>query len=177
MLQRLFIAIDLPSNVRQALRAFKVEQYAVRAVAEDNIHLTLYFPGSAETALVIDLLTRFELTSRPFELQIKGVGYFVGRGGNLILWAGVEPNSQLSVLHSELTACLMAAGFEVERRPYHPHITLARGLRIAKSSIEQFMLENGEFRASAPVNGISLYSSETTQSGPVYTVVHQRLLT
>jgi 2'-5' RNA ligase len=43
-----------------------------------------------------------------------------------VLWAGVAESSPLADLHAASGAAIAACGLEVERRPYVPHVTLAR---------------------------------------------------
>ena len=46
---------------------------------------------------------------------------------NRIVWAGAsQPPPELARLASQLGEALAKAGFPVERRPFHPHLTLLR---------------------------------------------------
>lgn len=173
MTQRLFIAIDLPLVVRQTLANFQPDRFGLRPVAGENMHLTLHFLGMAEPPSVIEVLSQLEQVKQPFEMNLRGLGYFFGRDRGLILWTGVEENIHLSQLHAELADRLRLRGFEIEKRTYHPHVTLARGNRTRPAHIKDFLEENRSYTAAVQVTGVRLYSSELTKQGPKYSLVHE----
>src|SRR4051794_41692980 len=63
---------------------------------------------------------------RPFELTLGGVGAFPNFRRARVVWMGVESEPRLELLHHDLETVCSDAGFEVEGRPFRPHITLAR---------------------------------------------------
>lgn len=97
-----------------------------------QMHLTLHFLGDmplseaedgARTVLH-DALAR--VRHEPFTIALRGTGVFPPRGRPTVLWAGVAETAPLITLHAALGAALQACGLPVERRPYLPHVTLAR---------------------------------------------------
>ena len=127
---RLFMAINFNADTRSRLVALG-EQLRRRSRRGNfslaaNLHLTLVFLGEcdeerAETAQTALRALRFA----PFAIEIERVGRFRRDGGD-IWWAGVGDSAALIDVHRQLTNNLIAAGFTLEQRPYHPHITLGR---------------------------------------------------
>ena len=59
----------------------------------------------------------------------RRLGRFAQKGGD-VLWLGLKENRRLRGLQEKLAGQLRQAGFPLEERPYRPHITLARQIRI-----------------------------------------------
>ena len=56
--KRLFVGLDLPESVRQSISALDPHLHGVRWMKPEQIHLTLSFLGSVETAAE-EILRRF----------------------------------------------------------------------------------------------------------------------
>ena len=166
---RLFIAIDLPLDVREALCGLPPAARGVRPVKVENIHLTLHFIGQAEPQPVIEALSAVAAACVPFEMRLSGVGFFRGRNRSSVLWAGVERALELVRLHSELGTTLERLEIAVDKRPFQPHITIARGERVQTEDLRDFVDYHADFAATVPVDSFVLYSSELTKTGPIYT--------
>jgi 2'-5' RNA ligase len=89
-----------------------------------DLHVTLHYLGDYETETVAPVLERVE--GGAFDLRLRGPGHFALKGRRKILWIGVETNTPLMALHAQVAAALAPLGYEPERRPYRPHVTLAR---------------------------------------------------
>jgi 2'-5' RNA ligase len=88
-----------------------------------------------------------------------------------VLWAGVADNRSLLDLHASIDAVLRhAIDFQGERRPYSPHITLARlNSPVAARFIEEYLNVNRDLRiASHLVTQFALYSSDVAEEAPKY---------
>jgi 2'-5' RNA ligase len=59
----------------------------------------------------------------PFEVYLDPPGFFDRAG---VFFAGVRLSLELVRLQELVVAATQPCGFELEDRPYHPHITLAR---------------------------------------------------
>ncbi len=122
---RLFTAItfDAPSKDRLSrhMAALKKAGAAGNFTRHDNLHLTLAFIG--ETDRVEDAKAALDACAaghRALTLHVEGTGRF----GN-ILWAGASGEG-LTALGEDMAACLRSRGFDIEKRPFKAHITLAR---------------------------------------------------
>jgi 2'-5' RNA ligase len=141
--RRLFVAIELPEGVRDALRgAIGLLQRnglaaGLRWVRPEGIHLTLKFLGATEeprVPAIADAL-RGALAGAPaFGLRPDGFGTFPElrrdqRGGrNLrVVWVGVAGDTAaLGALAARVEGALAALGYPQETQPYRAHLTLAR---------------------------------------------------
>lgn len=59
-------------------------------------------------------------------LRVREVGAFPALARPRVVWLGVEPTPRLELLHHEVESACAALGFEVEGRPFRPHVTLGR---------------------------------------------------
>ncbi|MDL2254430.1 RNA 2',3'-cyclic phosphodiesterase [Ruminococcaceae bacterium OttesenSCG-928-I18] len=95
----------------------------------ENLHLTVLFLGETEHREKAEACLH-EIMLAPFELCFASLGRF-RRGEGDLLWAGVKADPVVQQLYNDLSARLRKAGFQVEARPYVPHLTLARRVRFA----------------------------------------------
>ena len=127
---RVFIAIELPDNIREALAELQRELRPVarsaRWVAPDSIHVTLKFIGEVAESRIDEIdLAIVKVNWRPFTVTVKNVGFFPGSRSPRIFWAGMEA-PMMARLAEALDAQLEQLGFQKEQRAFTPHITLAR---------------------------------------------------
>ena len=130
---RLFFALWPDREARDALGTLAL---AVAAQAHgkssrvENLHLTVVFLGDVPATRVDALRSigaRQAATAAPFALTFDRMGTFRGTG---IAWAGPSSTPpRLDELARRLGDALAADGFATERRPFHPHVTLARRCR------------------------------------------------
>jgi 2'-5' RNA ligase len=170
---RFFVAIPPTDDVRDALiRAQPTPSQGLRIVSPEDLHLTLHFLGEVSDAHVGELHRALsEVPSAPFPVSISGVGWFSQPSGAVFLYARVEPAPELLELHRRIGVGLGAAiGFQVEERPYTPHITLARcESALPPAEIEKLAQTFAPLQIeSMPVEGFSLYSSEWVNGVPRY---------
>ncbi len=132
---RLFVACELPQAARDALARVQEELRAqgagrLRWVRPQGIHLTLKFLGGVpadklgaiEEALAAAVDSPFTLN-----LRLDGVGSFGGRQRLRVVWIGLEGDTEdLARLAALVEEALEPLGFPRERRPFSPHLTLAR---------------------------------------------------
>ena len=129
---RLFIAICLKNNMKEALSETTAELRGAairgRYTRPENLHLTLVFIGESDR--IDDILevmedSADEAFNEPVKLTLADAGAFRGRNGDLH-WVGVENTPELRSLAKALSDGLREAGFEIEKRRFLPHITIAR---------------------------------------------------
>jgi len=127
---RLFTAIEIPDEVRSALRA--VLAY-LRPLANlrwspvENLHITTKFIGEWPEARVAELRSALrQVAMAPIEIAIRGLGWFPNQKRPRVFYAGVESPPELGALAVATERALASIGVPVEDRPYRPHLTLAR---------------------------------------------------
>ena len=95
-----------------------------------------------------------------------------------VVWIGVEQERRLELLHHDLEIECESAGFEVEGRPFRPHVTLAR-VRSPLPRAHAIVRPRGAVgapRATVPVERITLFESTLAPSGARYRRVHSATL-
>jgi 2'-5' RNA ligase len=160
---RLFLAVTPPPDaLAELIAARKAFQAAgvppLRWVDGNRMHLTLQFLGEtrlSETPL-IEAAMREAMAEMPsLKLTLAGWGLFNGkhrRAGTArqdsapepaprVLWAGIGGDvHELTGCAVRLGAALAARGIPSDRRPFRPHITLARVPRNASQAERDALL-------------------------------------
>lgn len=169
-MQRLFVAIRPPLDIRERLLAAMGGVAGARWQSEDQLHLTLRFIGELDRHAARDVDAALSAVHHPrFEIALAGMGSFERRGDPVTLWAGVAPHEPVKALHNKIDQALSRAALDPERRAYTPHITLARLPR--GSGPVRGAIETSGGLSSPPfaVEEFSLFESRLTPEGPVYT--------
>jgi 2'-5' RNA ligase len=99
-----------------------------RRVHPEDLHITLVFLGDLDARRRAGAEKAADLAHAvPFSLSLDRVGCFPRAR---VLWCGASqrPQSLLDLLHT-LNGALLGCGFRPERRPFEPHVTLARKAR------------------------------------------------
>ena len=172
MSQRLFIAIELPQEIKDQITAICGDMHGIKWTRPEGMHLTLQFIGGKseeEKKGICKLLDKIE--SKSFALKLKNVGHFGNRGKARVLWIGVEENETLLMLQERISTSLTSANYiEPESRAFSPHTTLARPKNLPLSQIQPFLDKNKAFEVEPfTVGSFHLFSSKTTSKGAIYT--------
>jgi RNA 2',3'-cyclic 3'-phosphodiesterase len=176
---RLFIAVDLPDGVRDALselqRTLRASTNSARWVAPESIHITLNFLGEVADKRLEEINGALaDLAWKPFTVVVKGVGFFPGTRSPRIFWAGLDAPTMES-LASETGDRMERIGFEQEKRAFRPHITLARSrdARLDTALISAAAEYSDRDFGSFSVDRIFLFKSTLKSSGAVYEKVRE----
>ena len=168
---RLFVALDLPWQLKQRLLLLAGGVPGARWVPPENLHLSLRFIGEVSPVQAEEIDHALAAVRAPrFSLSLAGVGVFEksGRGG--VLWVGVERDAALDHLQTKIETALQRAGLEPERRRFAPHLTLARLGNAPEAKIAEFMQSKNLFRAApVPMEHFTLFSSHLHREGSIYT--------
>jgi 2'-5' RNA ligase len=174
-MHRLFVALDLPEEVRQAVCTLKEELRGFRWVPEAQLHLTLRFIGDSDDA-TLELLKEElgKICSPSFDLGLNGIGHFPPRGLPRILWVGIASGPELVTLQTAVEQACIAAGVVPEERGFSPHLTIARLKETLPEVVGRFEANHSGFRCGPFwVEAFHLYASSLTPQG----AIHQRLAT
>jgi len=169
---RLFIAIDLPENVKEQVARLCRGLPGARWVKPEQLHLTLRFIGEVDGGMFRDLQEGLDdVRSESFTLQLDGVGFFPPRGKPRVLWVGLRQCGDLLQIRSRIESRLVALGLEPEGRKFSPHITLARLKNTPAARVGRF-LENHNLFLSAPflVDEFFLYSSRLGRNRAIHRI-------
>ena len=138
-----FFALTLPEEIKEGLylqsqqirKDFPFKKWLHR----DDYHITLAFLGNAPESQrqeAVRLVENSLKNESDFTLKLTGVGTFGDKKSPRILWAGVEEDDRLRSVQKKVYEACVEAGFTLDKKPFTPHITLAR-----KYTGEQFSLE------------------------------------
>lgn len=167
---RLFVALDLPEPVRDALAALAAaaDEDVWRPVEPDALHVTLAFLGArppADVAAIDSLLAAEAGTPSP-PLALAEAEVLPPRRGRVLTARIDDPSGGLAALQSRLSHALHDAGlYTPEQRPFHPHATVARlRPRARPPRAAGLPLEPREFTPEA----VTLYVSRLHPKGARY---------
>lgn len=170
---RLFVAIDLPEEMRSSLAGLGHDLAGARRVPAGQLHLTLRFIGDADAATLEQIkLALGEVNLSPFTLEVGGVGHFPRTRFARVLWVGVSPSLPLLQLQEGVELALQAAGIPSEGRPFSPHITIARLKEPLLSQLQQFEEKQRDYMAGTfTVDHFHLYASTLSPGGALHTLL------
>lgn len=168
---RLFVAVDLPAQVKTALAELAHELPSARWVGTEELHLTLRFIGEVDQETFFAIRSALSQVSfGAFPLTLCGVGHFPPGRRARVVWVGLDPCAGLSQLQQDVELALIGAGIAPDERPFSPHITLARLKESVPGAVERFeKLYAGFACPSFQVGEFILYSSLLTRSGAIHT--------
>lgn len=175
---RLFVAIELPQFLREALAQLQAEirktGFPAKFTAAENIHMTIKFLGDTPASLVEDIggkLADAVDGFPPITLWAAGLSVFPSVKRPRVLWTGTGGETdRLARLQKQVEENLSAIGFAKEERPFTAHLTLARFKgSIEPETIISTMARYGNFASgSFSAAEICLFESRLTPKGPVY---------
>jgi len=181
---RCFIAINIAEQISKALANLQdelrgkvdIKRGDAKWVNPENIHLTLKFLGEIKDEQIMEICNiTGEVASlhKAFELDIESVGHFGGRSAR-VLWVGTGQNCEkLLQLQQDLERQLELAGWPKEARKFSGHLTLCRirntraGVKLARLAQDYKDYKLG----TMPVDSVSVFQSQLTPQGPIYTVL------
>ena len=180
---RSFLAIELPEAIRKRIEEIQRDLRSlnsdVRWVSPEKIHLTLKFFGNIEESRVDTIAKSIEPLvggTQPFSLEAKGMGAFPNIKNPRVIWMGLIDEKQVLVpLQKQLESTLATIGFQVEDRPFRPHLTLgrvnsSRGKDELIGRIEKYKEEKF---GDVEVKRLVLFKSDLRPTGPIYTLLRQ----
>jgi 2'-5' RNA ligase len=128
---RLFVAIDIPAEIKHALRCFVSR---LRPTAKfgwspvENLHITTKFIGEWPEPRLGEMKCALTSVSvkGAIDITVKGLGWFPSARRPRVFWAGVEGGEPLHALAQATEQAVAELGVPIEERAYSPHLTLAR---------------------------------------------------
>jgi 2'-5' RNA ligase len=174
---RLFIAIEFPDFFLNAIaavqRELRTKVQKGRFKQSGNFHLTLKFLGETSRVTAERLAEQLTIVGRnteAFHLQMGQAGIFGAKPPIRVIWLGLAGElDRLHNLQQAVEAECAAFGFQREKRPYSPHITLAQEVMPLPS---QDYLPQHVPDLSFSVTEFSIVLSEEKDRKRVYTPIH-----
>jgi RNA 2',3'-cyclic 3'-phosphodiesterase len=175
---RLFIALNIPEEIREQLSRYmdRVRPLApdARWARVESLHVTLKFIGEVKDAKVQEIKDALaQIKGEPFQVEFKDVGFFPAGKSARVFWAGVSAGEALSELASTVEGAVEKVGIPREKRPYHPHLTLARAPEGARHCFrllqERLSAEEAPHFGTMTAQEFFLYQSQIMRGGARYT--------
>lgn len=171
-----FLAIPVPRQVQSELIREARENEKLpfkRWVHPDDLHLTLVFLGDCTHYQLAQVKEKLEnplgnWTSFPIELSTYGI--FGHQLQPRVFWMGVKDQPKLHAYREELFQMCSEIGFSLDRRPFAPHITLARKWAGEKDYVATLFDHRSLSQIKWQVNEIVLYETQFNVE-PKYKVV------
>lgn len=182
---RAFIAIRIPSEVKEALRSVQalldLGSRSINWARPESMHLTLKFLGETDERLIDTLGAGLESAASgigPFKLTVEGVGAFPNKRRPRVIWAGIGESAELTELKQRVEDNVIPLGFEPEEREFSPHLTLCR----IKTPEDSMLMGSALSEASPPlkteftVYSVVLFKSVLRPKGAEYTAMKEAFL-
>lgn len=182
---RLFIAIQLPAEVRAMLGSVQSElrQSLSRSAASwtrpENLHLTLRFLGDITSTRVGDLVSSLKTALvgfGPLELNCRGLGCFPNAHRPRVVWAATnETQNRLALIHQRVSHATDSFTTLPAEKEFTGHVTIARPKLIGRADaakLAEFLhaKANSEF-GHWSCSEIELIRSELSDEGSRYTTL------
>lgn len=180
---RLFVALDLPDELREGIAAWGREELAdpaLRPVAPESLHVTLAFLGQRpeEEIEAIAAVVRERVGPAPW-LELLDPEQRPARGrARLYALPGLSPGAE--ALQAGIAQGLAEGGFyQPEKRPFWPHVTVARVRPEGRGSRRPAAVSDvpgdlpAELSEARICRRMTLYRSELQPSGARYAPLAQ----
>ena len=181
--RRIFIAVALAPTLRHAVAGleprFSAAANSLRWVAPDHLHFTLKFLGEitgAEVTRAGEAARQVGARTRSFAITVAGMGAFPSPRRPQVVWAGVSDGAdRLIALAGDLDEALRRMKFPRERRPFQPHLTVARVRRSGPAPDLTAILQElgGVPVGTQAVEALLVMESTLNPSGSIYSQVEE----
>ncbi|MFJ5715886.1 RNA 2',3'-cyclic phosphodiesterase [Neobacillus sp. NPDC093127] len=176
----IFFAVKLPEEtkliMKNHLNQLKEKIPFSRWVEFQDLHITLAFLGAAppeKRAAAERNVNEAIKEAAALSLKINKLGFFGMENAPRVLWADTEESMELKNIRDKVFSACEKAGFQLETRPFRPHITLARKWN-GTAAFQQELLEVWHELQPEPLqfqtNEVVLYQTHLHQT-PKYEVI------
>ncbi|WP_408007277.1 RNA 2',3'-cyclic phosphodiesterase [Pseudalkalibacillus sp. A8] len=164
MVRHTFLAVPIPEEIQSKIHSYAEKVKPLLPLKKwtslGDYHITLQFLGATSEGKVDPLIEEMKKIEAPsFRLSINKTGYFGNPKIPRVFWLGINHSEKLNQLREQTKERSLTAGFEVEARPYRPHITLGKRWDGDSKGVstESFTLPTELDGCSWEVNEIILY--------------------
>ncbi|HSO58734.1 MAG TPA: RNA 2',3'-cyclic phosphodiesterase [Paenisporosarcina sp.] len=183
-MQHYFIGVKLPEGLAKQLVDFRNEwqlelSHKRLPVAED-LHITLVYLGAVEAEVLTKLISELNELAEViphFTLTLSGVETFGNPSTPRVIYTSIEEQPMLYKLQNTILEKCLALLLPVDRKPFVPHITLAKKWN---EKLDVFSKEMHIDKISFNIRDFSIYSinpKEVPSYQPVHTIFLKDLTT
>ncbi|RJR32156.1 RNA 2',3'-cyclic phosphodiesterase [Candidatus Parcubacteria bacterium] len=174
---RVFIAINLPSDVKQELATYISQLKHLNSkrsliyVKPEILHLTLHFLGNLdyeEIEQIKSIISESIRNKNSFQMSLGDIGGFPSIEFPRIIYLECRDGGNALKLQKEIGKKLSDSGFAIDNRSWKSHLTICR----IKNS-EKFYIDDKIIipQLTFEVRSIDLMQSKLTPPGPEYSVI------
>jgi 2'-5' RNA ligase len=178
---RAFIAVPTSEEIRTLVGDLEGNLAGVGAdvkwVKPHNVHITLKFLGNVTQADVDSLINTIPGVLEgvsAFDVQVSGTGTFPPGRWPRVVWVGLaEGKEHLAGLGARVEGACASLGFEKEKRPFRPHLTIGR-VRRGSRALPDLAEQVGSITFNPlklRVDEVNLVRSRLSPQGPTYTIL------
>ena len=173
MKKRIFIAINLPDDIKRALLSYEKRwrSLRIRWTNFNKMHITVEFLGEVNKGGLDAILSAAENTAgeiKPFDIRLDKIVLGPDPAQAKMFWATIHIDSYLMKFKKLMDENLKQNDFIPEVREFKPHITLARARgNQLKGKRTNITLANLKFRAES----VEVIESQLHPGGAKYKVV------
>ncbi|MGG7621066.1 RNA 2',3'-cyclic phosphodiesterase [Bacillus coreaensis] len=128
-----FYAVKIPSDTKKLvynkLLPLQKEFPFQKWVHPEDYHITLAFLGNSEIGMLeksIQFVSDALKKENTFPLEMEGLDTFGRKESPRIFWVRLVEQICLYEVRKKVFHACELAGYSLEKRPFHPHITVAR---------------------------------------------------
>ena len=176
-MKRLFAAIKINPSEAFLSRYLSLKQHLknekIRWVDPENIHITLKFFGETPEHHIPGInaaLQEAAASMNSFSINIANTGIFGSSYNPKVIWFGIDPHEEITMLSSHIFDKLEHAGIPKDRQNFVPHLTIARMKFLADKKYFQKVIDanKGGHRQKEEVIHFHLFESILRPQGPKY---------
>lgn len=174
---RVFYALEFDAETKAYLfekqKLIKERSVKGNFTLKENYHLTLKFIGEVEKREADALALKVDEIIdgiQSFNLNLNRIGKFEGQGRSII-WIGAARNREPEKMFQKLETVLSRSGYEKERRPFKPHITVGRQVILKQDDLSDIIISK-----EALISKVSLMESTRVDGTLRYIPLYSRLL-
>ena len=178
---RLFVAVNLPEGVRDAIyadsAALRAASARVKWVAASSLHVTLKFLGQQDNRLIPDFRQAIEGVGArhpSIAVETREFGAFPNFRRPRVVWVGMTGADAWRAIANDIDRSFAALGIPSETRAFRAHLTLGR-VKDEMSPAEARTLETHAAAGTPPrafsIRTIDLMQSELGPGGSRYSVL------
>lgn len=185
MAKRIFLAVNLPTNIRKDLFLFQSElkeafdKKAVKWVNKDNLHITLLFLGFVKKEKVPFLQKKLSsFKNKKFSVEFDKITYYPeNKKSAKIIWAQGK-SRELCELREKICKAL-SKDFPIssvcDEKEFKVHVTMGRIRRweFEKTSLSAIPEISQEVNLSFDVNSFVLLESKLKKGGAEYKLIEE----
>lgn len=169
---RLFLAIDLPKDLKQYLFELesKFKEAKITWISKKNLHLTLKFFGDVKKEDIPKIIEKIKIKHSNIKVHLTNIGFFPNEKDPRVIWIGLEPETEIIDLQQKLDSEFINL-FPSDQK-FQAHITLGRIKSLRRredffKSIQSIKITPIEFE----IKSFQLMKSELTKNGPIYETI------